>query len=145
MALTQTQRSALFNTLVDLMGQQDAETLIEQLPPSGWDNMATKDDLKAGFATLAAADTETRALITETNAAMQAGFATLAAADTETRAAMQAGFAKLDRRLAWYLVAVAALMVGFGLTVWIPLTDALRQQGTPVPPAPPAAAPPATG
>jgi hypothetical protein len=47
MAATQAQRAALFNTLTELMGQHDAETLTEQLPPTGWESMATKDDVKA--------------------------------------------------------------------------------------------------
>ena len=51
----------MFNTLTEVMGQDDAETLMEHLPPSGWDNVATKEDLRAGFA--------------ETNAAIATGLA----------------------------------------------------------------------
>ena len=61
MALTHTQRTSMFNTLTEVMGQDDAETLMQHLPPSGWDNVATKEDLRATFA--------------ETNSAMAAGFA----------------------------------------------------------------------
>ena len=61
MALTHTQRTSMFNTLTEVMGQDDAETLMQHLPPSGWDNVATKEDLRAAFA--------------ETNSAMAAGFA----------------------------------------------------------------------
>ena len=60
MATTQAQRASLFNTLAELMGTDDAETLMEQLPPSGWDNVATKDDLKVLTATFTAALTEMR-------------------------------------------------------------------------------------
>ena len=61
MALTHTQRTSMFNTLAEVMGSEDAETLMEHLPPSGWDNVATKDDLRAAFA--------------ETNAAIATGLA----------------------------------------------------------------------
>ena len=61
MALTHAQRTSMFNTLAQVMGQDDAETLMQHLPPSGWDNVATKEDLRAGLA--------------ETNAAMATGFA----------------------------------------------------------------------
>ena len=61
MALPHAQRTSMFNTLAQVMGQDDAETLMQHLPPSGWDNVATKEDLRAGLA--------------ETNAAMATGFA----------------------------------------------------------------------
>ena len=38
-----------------MMGQEEAETLVEQLPPSGWDTMATKDDVRVLGATITAA------------------------------------------------------------------------------------------
>ena len=47
MAMTETQRTTLYNHLTDAIGQDAARTLMEQLPPSGWDQVATKDDLKA--------------------------------------------------------------------------------------------------
>ena len=60
MATTQAQRASLFNTLAELMGTEDAETLTQQLPPGGWDTMATKDDLQVLGATLTAALAEFR-------------------------------------------------------------------------------------
>ena len=77
MALTHAQRTSMFNTLAGVMGQDDAETLMQHLPPSGWDNVATKDDLRAGFA--------------ETNAAIAAGFAQAAVerADIKAQAATE--------------------------------------------------------
>ena len=93
MSITQTQRVSLHANLVDLMGQQDAEALVEMLPPGGWENVATKDDLKNLETTLTAAITETNATITaglaETNAALTAGLA-------KTNAALTAGLAKTN-------------------------------------------------
>ena len=61
MATTQAQRASLFNTLAELMGTEDAETLMQQLPPGGWDSMATKDDIQVLAATFTAALAESSA------------------------------------------------------------------------------------
>ncbi len=219
MAMTNTQQAALYSRLADTMGQEEAEILMEQLPPSGWDNVATKDDLeilraafttaivearaeareglagaiaaivetnaalreglagagaaivetnaalREGLAGASAAIVETRAeareglagasaafttAIVETNAALREGLAGASAAFTtaivEARAEAREGFARLERRLAYYLVAVAALIVGFGLAVWIPLMATLHEYTTSAPPpAAPAAAPAQSG
>ena len=107
----------------------------------------TNAAMQVGFAKAEQRDAATNARITdalaETNAAMQVGFAKAEQRDAATRAeltvAMQAGFTRMDRRLAWYLVTVAALLVGFALAVWIPLVGALRQQSSHAPPEPAAA------
>ena len=72
MALTHAQRTSMFNTLAQVMGQDEAETLMQHLPPSGWDNVATREDLRAGFA--------------ETNAAIAAGLAQAAVERAEMKA-----------------------------------------------------------
>ena len=144
MAMTNTERAALHSRLTDVMGQEQAETLMEQLPPSGWDNVATKDDLKILGAAFTAALAETNAALksglAETNAALKSGLAETNAAIVEAKADAREGFARMERRLAYYLVAVAALIVGFGLAVWIPLMAALHEYTTS---GPPPAAPPA--
>ncbi|MCY4424433.1 MAG: hypothetical protein OXC06_15335 [Acidimicrobiaceae bacterium] len=139
MAATHMQRLAMHARLVEIMGQEDAEALMEHLPPVAWEQMATKDDLKASELRILAELTKTNAALVETNAALVETNAALAETkvsfkeallDTnadvvELRGEVQLGFARLERRLAWYLVAVAALLVGFGLAVWIPLVGAL--------------------
>ena len=47
MVMTETQRTTLYNQLTDTIGQEAARTLMEQLPPMGWDQVATKEDVKA--------------------------------------------------------------------------------------------------
>ena len=125
MATTQAQRAALFNTLAELMGQDDAETLTEQLPPGGWDHMATKDDIKVVIATFTAA-------LAETNANMRVGFAETTAAFTaalaETNTAMAAGFAhaaeeraKIVTIQARHLYVTVATIVLATVSIWIAL------------------------
>ena len=76
MATTQAQRASLFNTLAEMMGQQEAETLVEQLPPTGWDTMATKDDVRVLGATITAALTEGLAQAAKERAELRATMAT---------------------------------------------------------------------
>jgi len=76
MATTQAQRATLFNTLAEMMGQEEAETLVEQLPPTGWDTMATKDDVKVLGATITAALSEGLAQAAKERAELQTTMAT---------------------------------------------------------------------
>ena len=170
MALTHQQRVSMYSTLVEVMGQEDAETLMEHLPTFDWDQVATKDDLRASELRILAELAKTNAALVKTNGELadsrvsfrealaetsaeladsrvsfrealaetngeladakvsfREALAKTNATGVELRGEMQLGFARLERRLAWYLVAVAALMVGFGLAVWIPLASALAE------------------
>jgi len=40
-------RLALLNRLIDTLGEEEAKTLMESLPPVMWTHLATKDDLRA--------------------------------------------------------------------------------------------------
>ena len=142
MALSHAQRTSMFNTLTEVMGQDDAETLMEHLPPSGWDNVATRDDLRAGLA--------------EINAAMAAGFAQAVNERAEIIKAMTEGFAQaaveraeikaqaaveraeikaqaatdlaeIVRRQAWHLYIVVSTIVVATVSIWIAL---LTQPGS---------------
>ena len=142
MALTHAQRTSMFNTLAGVMGQDDAETLMDHLPPSGWDNVATKDDLRAGFAEtntaiatgLAQAAVE-RAQIKE---AVTAGLAQAAVerADIKAQAAVERADIKAQAaveraqiigRQAWHLYIVVSTIVVASVSIWIAL---LIQPGT---------------
>ena len=45
MAITEQQRHQLFTKLEELIGIEEATTLMEHLPPVGWADVATKSDL----------------------------------------------------------------------------------------------------
>ena len=129
MALTHAQRTSMFNTLAEVMGQDDAEILMQHLPPSGWDNVATKEDLRAGFA--------------EIHAAMSAGFAQAATERAEIRvqtatelaeikvqtatefaeikAQTTTDLAEIIRRQAWHLYIVVSTIVLATVSIWIAL------------------------
>jgi hypothetical protein len=47
MAVDERSRHALFRRLVEVLGDQEASTLMEHLPPVGWGDVATRRDLDA--------------------------------------------------------------------------------------------------
>ncbi|MFM7064613.1 MAG: hypothetical protein ACKO04_14155 [Actinomycetes bacterium] len=46
MALTEDSRYQLFQHLVEVLGRENASTLMEHLPPVGWADVATKQDFE---------------------------------------------------------------------------------------------------
>ena len=149
--MTETQRTTLYSQLTDAIGQEAARTLMEQLPPSGWDQVATKDDVKAsekllqrelkaserllqrelkasekmllgelketeGRLMLQIADSESRqgARIDETNREL-----------SELKGEVQTGFAGLQLTLARHTLWMAAVLLGFAVSMAVPLTIAL--------------------
>ena len=143
MALTHTQRTSMFNTLTEVMGQDDAETLMQHLPPSGWDNVATKEDLRAAFAetnsAMAAGFAQAaveRAEIVKVTAerlaeaaveraeivkAMTEGLAQAAVERAEIKAQAATERAEIIRRQAWHLYIVVSTIVVASVSIWIAL------------------------
>ena len=100
------------------MGEEAADTLMDQLPPSGWDQMATKDDL-AGVeqrlqASLAVAFAETNVKFVEGHAALQVamheGFAEAAKERSE--------IIKVQARQLYVIVSAIAAAT---ISIWIAL------------------------
>ena len=151
MAITETQRTTLYSQLTDAIGQEAARTLMEQLPPSGWDQVATKDDVKASekllqrelkasekllqrelkasekllhgelketegrlMAQIAASESSQGARIDETNREL-----------SKLKGEVQTGFAGLQLTLARHTLWMAAVLLGFAVSMAVPLTIAL--------------------
>ena len=162
MAMTETQRTTLYSQLTDAIGQDAARTLMEQLPPSGWDQVATKDDVKASerllqrelkaserllqrelkaserllqrelkanekmlhgelketegrlMAQMAASELRQGARIDETNREL-----------SKLKGEVQTGFAELQLTLAKHTRWMAAVLLGFAVSMAVPLTIAL--------------------
>ncbi len=148
MALTHSQRTSMFNTLTEVMGQDDAETLMQHLPPSGWDNVATKEDLRVAFAEINSAMTAgfaqaavERAEIVKAMAeglaqaaveraeivkAMAEGLAQAAVERAEIKAQAATERAEIIRRQAWHLYIVVSTIAVASVSIWIAL---LTQSG----------------
>ncbi len=140
MAMTETQRTTMYSQLTDAIGQDAARTLMEQLPPSGWDQVATKDDVKASerllqrelkasekmlhgelketegrlMAQMAASELRQGARIDETNREL-----------SKLKGEVQTGFAELQLTLAKHTRWMAAVLLGFAVSMSVPLTIAL--------------------
>ncbi len=93
MALTEQQRSDIFSSLADSLGQQEAEFLMAQQPPGGWEQFATKRDLKD-------LEAKTQAGFVALEAKMDVQFAQLREDLAEQFAAIQKQFAAVDTRFA---------------------------------------------
>jgi hypothetical protein len=52
MAVDERSRHALFQRLTEVLGDEEASTLMEHLPPVGWADVATKRDLDDSVAAL---------------------------------------------------------------------------------------------
>ena len=118
MATTQAQRASLFTTLAELMGTEDAETLMQELPPSGWDNMATKDDLKVLAATVTAALAEFRVEVTNALAEIRVAHAESHAEIVEGHAESHAEIVKSQARNLYITVSTIVLAT---ISIWIAL------------------------
>ena len=122
MATTQAQRASLFTTLAELMGTEDAETLMQELPPSGWDNMATKDDLKVLAATVTAALAEFRVEVTNALAEIRVAHAESHAELVEGHAESHAEIVKSQARNLYITVSTIVLAT---ISIWIALLAGL--------------------
>ena len=111
-----------------MMGQQEAETLVEQLPPTGWDTMATKDDVRVLGATITAALSEGLAEAARERAELHAAIATgLAEAAKEraeivkTMADAAAERAEIVKSQARSLYVTVSTVVLAAVSIWIEL------------------------
>jgi len=128
-ATTQAQRASLFNTLAELMGTEDAETLMQQLPPGSWDTMATKDDVQVLAATFTAALAEFRVEVTtafaDLTVEVTTAFADLrvevADALADIKVAHAESHAELVKSQARHLYIMVSTIVLATISIWIAL------------------------
>ena len=132
MAATQAQRAALYTSLVDSMGEEAADTLMDQLPPTGWDRMATKDDLAGAELRLLAAFA---AAMAETNVKIAENHTKLVESHADLKVAMHEGFAEAAKERAQaakeraeiiksqarQLYVVVATIAAATISIWIAL------------------------
>ena len=109
MALTQQQRSEIYSNLANAIGPQEAEFLMAQQPPGGWEQLATKRDL-------ADLDLKTQTGFAEVHAKMDKGFAEVKEQFAEVKvqfAAIDTRFAEFSERRSrdvWAFIAVIVVM-----------------------------------
>lgn len=132
MAATQAQRAALYANLVDSMGEEAADTLMDQLPPSRWDQMATKDDLAGAELRLQAAFTAaiaaTNVKIAESHTKLLESHTKLVESHADLKVAMHKGFAEaakeraeIIKSQAKQLYVIVATIAAATISIWIAL------------------------
>ena len=125
MSPSEMKRLTLYEKLIDVLGEEPAVTLMENLPPGGWDQVASKADLQALKAEVnAKIDTG----FAEVNAKMDVGFAKMDGQFAEfrgefagLRGEMQAMEGRMDRRAGRDIRLVAFMMMGVAVSIWVAL------------------------
>lgn len=111
MTIDERDRMRLFEQLDQTLGPNNAKTLMELLPPVGWADVATKDDVRLCQTTLQSEITGLRAELKGDNATLRAE---LKGDISELRTELTGAIASMQRNL--FLA-----LIGFALTIWISL------------------------
>ena len=131
-AATQAQRAALYASLVDSMGEEAADTLMDQLSPSGWDQVATKEDLAGVELRLRAAFTEaiaeTNVKLADSRASLVESHGKLVESYAALRVEMHDGFAQaakeraeIIKSQAKQLYVIVSTIAVATISIWIAL------------------------
>ena len=103
MAITEKQRVEIYAKLVDTVGEEGAEFLMTQSPPGGWEQFATKADLKEFAAEMNIRFSEVNTRVSSLEVRMEQGFAEI-----------RSRFAELTERRSrdvWAFVAALVVIV----------------------------------
>lgn len=103
-------RLALLNRLIETLGEEEAKTLMESLPPVMWTHLATKDDLRA-------LEERLRAEFNGKFAIIDGEFAKVEGSFTELRGHMSLEIAKAIRTMVFAMMAFSVAIIGTVLGV----------------------------
>lgn len=115
MVVSASARNHLFNTLRSQLGDEDAAALMDSLPPGGWDDVATKTDLRE-------VRSELKTDIAELRAEMREGFARTVTRD-ELGGLLDL---HLDARLARHQRSTISWMLAMNATMLTAVIAAIR-------------------
>ena len=114
MSVSETRRLELYETLIDRLGDKPAATLMDFLPPGGWENVATKDDLRLLGERL-----------TGLRGEMETGFADVHSRIDALDRKIEAGLTGLRGEFALAMArqtrTIVFTMVGVAITIWLAL------------------------
>lgn len=128
----ETMRFALLHRLIEVLGEEEGRTLMASLPPVLWTHLATKDDVKASEERLRTDFNGQFALVNAEFARVNAEFARVHVRIDGLEDKVDAGFESLRSEitkgkgetalmLARQTRAMVAILIGFALSVWIPM------------------------
>ena len=100
MPASEEKRLALRKRLIEVLGEEEAEVLMESLPPFDWHQLATKKDLSVLEGKIEANKAAIEASEERLRTEMDAGFANIRTEMDGKFAKVDAGFAKVDAEFA---------------------------------------------
>ena len=128
MTMTDAERTALHNKLTDVLGTKEASKLMEHFPPIRWDQLVTKDDLKASEERLGARIDGTNVRLDGTNARIDETNDQLSEARgefREMRGEIRGEFTAIrgdfHLALAKHFRQTIFVLIGFTLAMWGPV------------------------
>ena len=121
MSPTDMRRLVLYERLIELLGDERAATLMEHLPPGGWDKVATKDDVNTAVLLserrLHGEITELRGEITD----IRGEITELRGEITDVRGEITELRGEIKYDLARQTRTMVFTMLGIAITIWLAL------------------------
>ncbi len=132
-------RLALMLRLNEVLGEEEASTIMESLPPTIWQNIATKDDLNdladrlcaqfdskfakvdGGFAKVDGEFAKIDAEFAKVHAKIDGGFAKVDAEFALIRGEMEKNKGEIMQMMASQTRTIILALTGFAVTIWISL------------------------
>ncbi|MCY4163542.1 MAG: hypothetical protein OXE93_04920 [bacterium] len=125
-------RLALMLRLNEVLGEEEASTIMESLPPTIWQNIATKDDLNdladrlcaqfdSKFAKVDAEFAKVDGEFAKVNAKVDGGFAKVDAEFALIRGEMEKNKGEIMQMMASQTRTIILALTGFAVTIWISL------------------------
>ncbi|MCY3967285.1 MAG: hypothetical protein OXF21_01785 [bacterium] len=125
-------RLALMLRLNEVLGEEEASTIMESLPPTIWQNIATKDDLNdladrlcaqfdSKFAKVDAEFAKVDGEFAKVHAKIDGGFAKVDAEFALIRGEMEKNKGEIMQMMASQTRTIILALTGFAVTIWISL------------------------
>lgn len=111
MSPTDMRRLVLYERLIELLGDERAATLMEHLPPGGWHNVATKDDVNTA---VTLAEERLNGEIAEFRGEVRGEITVVRGEITELRGEIKYDLARQTRTM-------VLTMLGIAITIWLAL------------------------
>lgn len=118
MLVDESRRLALLDRLREVLGEEEARTLIECLPPVRWEQLATKDDVKASEERIRTEMDGKFANVDGKFAQVEAGFERVWAEFATVRGELAEHRGEIALQMARQTRTLVCIMSGFMLTIW---------------------------
>ena len=118
MLVDESRRLALLDRLREVLGEEEARTLIECLPPVRWEQLATKDDVRASEERIRTEMDGKFANVDGKFAQVEAGFERVWAEFATVRGELAEHRGEIALQMARQTRTLVFIMSGFMLTIW---------------------------